>query len=88
MKSKTFNFHSDPGHAWLEVDIEDIVKVGLKSKDISGCSYHDAHRVYLEEDCDAPKFLEAWRGHGYDYAFREVHSNEDSFVRDLPSIGD
>lgn len=52
-------WHSDPGHAWLEVKKELLIKLGIKDK-ISYFSYEKGSRVFLEEDCDASTFLEAY----------------------------
>jgi hypothetical protein len=50
--------HSDPRHAWLEVPAELIKQLGIGPQ-ISKFSYMHHGKVYLEEDCDAPLFLEA-----------------------------
>jgi hypothetical protein len=47
-------WHSDPGHAWLEVSLTDVVRSKVA---ISPYSYVKGRRAYLEEDCDAPRFL-------------------------------
>ena len=49
-------WHVDPGHAWLQVPIKDYpgaVSYG------TGYGYWDDGNVYLEEDCEAPAFLDA-----------------------------
>jgi len=56
----TFNFHSDPGHGWLAVKNDLIRELGLSGK-ISSYSYMKGRTSYLEEDCDAPLFLEAFK---------------------------
>jgi len=53
-------FHTDPGHGWLEVPVNMIKLLGIADK-ISEFSYRRADKVYLEEDCDLPVFLEAMR---------------------------
>ncbi|MGI9295169.1 MAG: hypothetical protein ACR2PS_14415 [Pseudomonadales bacterium] len=60
-----YTFISDPGHAWLKVPHADLIKAGVVH-DISSCSYMDSAFVYLEEDCDAPCFLEAMALKGRD----------------------
>jgi len=52
---KKYRFINDNAHAWLEVPIEEARQV----PDISLYSYvsEDGTIAYLEEDCDAPKFL-------------------------------
>lgn len=54
-KAKKYRFISDPGHAWLEVPIYDIPDQ-IRAR-ISGYSYFKDGMAYLEEDCDAPLFL-------------------------------
>jgi hypothetical protein len=48
---------SDAGHAWLEVPIADLVASGVNP---SRYSFYDSHThmAYLEEDCDAPRYLD------------------------------
>ena len=61
----TYTFHADPGHAWLEVTLMDVLAVGLQPKSFSPYSYRDTGRggtkLYLEEDCDAGLFISAWQ---------------------------
>lgn len=56
---ETFTFHTDPGHGWVEVPLQVIQELDIK-KDISSYSYTDGRNVYLEEDCDAGKFVTAF----------------------------
>lgn len=49
-------FISDPGHGWLVVPIDDVHESGIE---VSNFSYMDMEFYYLEEDCDATKYLEA-----------------------------
>ncbi len=67
-------FHCDPGHAWLEVSIAQLCMVGLGQRDFSTCSYvaRDG-RMFLEEDCDAGKFINAY---AYKYGKDELHFKE------------
>lgn len=48
----------DSGHAWLRVLKRHVNELGLQDK-ISDFSFQNDAYVYLEEDCDAPKYLEA-----------------------------
>ena len=59
MKNKIYVFHSDPGHAWLAVKKREIEVLGFGDK-ISVYSYTKGNTVYLEEDCDAALFFEAY----------------------------
>jgi len=56
MKPKQYYFHTDPGHGWLAVKRNELVRLGILDK-ISGFSYQRGETVYLEEDCDASIFL-------------------------------
>ena len=53
-----YTYITDPGHGWLSVPLSDLQKFGIV-QDISVCSYMTSTRAYLEEDCDAPKFIKA-----------------------------
>jgi hypothetical protein len=64
-----FDFHYDAGHGWLKVHIYDAADVGLYAEDFSAYSYRNGEHLYLEEDCDAGRFLAAW-----DKALRKFES--------------
>jgi hypothetical protein len=55
-----FDFHYDAGHGWLKVHIYDARDVGLDVEDFTAYSYRNGEHLYLEEDCDAGRFLLAW----------------------------
>lgn len=72
-----YRFISDPGHGWLEVPLTEIRALGIAHL-ISGYSYVHGDFAYLEEDCDAPRFLRARFGEGKTPPasyFREVHQD-------------
>jgi hypothetical protein len=52
-----YRLFSDPGHSWLEVDFNELVKLGINKK-ITAWSYYKGNNVYLEEDVDAPLYLQ------------------------------
>jgi len=56
--SPPYHWISDPAHGWLVVPIQDVVDSGFKP---SPASFVDPARglAYLEEDCDAPGFVDA-----------------------------
>jgi hypothetical protein len=63
---KTYKFHEDPGHGWLEVPVADVHALGILSK-ITGYSYRGKNEqgvdcLFLEEDCDFSTFYEAIDG--------------------------
>lgn len=74
----TFIFHIDPGHGWLEVP-ECIVKA-LNVR-VSQYSYKHDGKVYLEEDCDAPRFDKAIKDAGVKYTTISRHYDYDAPIR-------
>jgi hypothetical protein len=74
MNTRTFIIHSDPGHAWLEVPMGMIHRLGIADK-ISSCSYRKGDTVYLEEDCDAPLFTQALKSAGVPFMLREKYED-------------
>lgn len=57
---KGLRWYIDPGHGWLAVPTQALIDSGVAGQ-ISTCSYINGQMTiaYLEEDCDAPLFLEA-----------------------------
>lgn len=85
-ESVKLDFHSDPGHGWLEAPAA-LVRDTHISGVISGYSYRSADRqtVYLEEDCDAPRLMTALKDKGVKVEVNWLDSsNADSFIRNLP----
>ena len=66
----SFDFYSDPGHAWLRVPIMTLVRLEIAGK-ISPYSYWRKGYAYLEEDCDAGLLIKALQDKGYKPKFRE-----------------
>lgn len=60
MATTTFKYYQDPGHGWIAVKIKILEQLGLAPSDFSGYSYLRGKTIYLEEDDDASKFVEAW----------------------------
>ncbi|GAI27681.1 unnamed protein product, partial [marine sediment metagenome] len=56
---RKFDFYSDPSHGWLKVQRKELAELGIENE-ISVYSYQKGDAVYLEEDSDAPKFMDAW----------------------------
>lgn len=53
---KTFTVYNDPGHGWVKVPRKLLTSLEILDK-ISSCSYQRGNYVYLEEDRDAPLFV-------------------------------
>jgi len=82
---KEYAFHSDAGHAWLEVAIDEIKELGIENK-ITTYSYMNDGFVYLEEDVDASTFIKALKekyGDDLEIIINEQYQ-ERSFIRALP----
>ena len=73
MENKTYIFHTDPGHGWLAVPYKDLVELNIQDK-ISDYSYSNGDTAYLEEDCDAAVFINAYKAKfGKMFAFRQSY---------------
>jgi len=85
-----FTFHSDPAHGWLEVPVTEVIQLGLVPSSFSAYSYQSADGgvLFLEEDCDAGIFIEAYRAHhgSSNLAFAEKYHPTDHWIRDLDRI--
>jgi hypothetical protein len=82
-----FNYWQDPGHGWVQVCEADLRPYGLTIEDFSTFSYRKGDARYLEEDCDASKFVRAFEEkNGHRPRFVERHSNNESFIRRLQPI--
>lgn len=83
----TYTFLADPGHSWLAVPLVDLTDVGLTRADFSRFSYVKHDVAYLEEDCDAAVFVNAYvEKYGARPAFRESYSNANSYIRDYARL--
>lgn len=76
----TLQMYNDPGHGWLRVPHNLITEVGIADK-ISACSYMTHNFCYLEEDCDAPLFVEAAEKVGIAVTINDHYSNGTSQIR-------
>lgn len=80
----TFTYHVDPGHGWLAVPATLLSSLGIADK-VSGFSYLRDGIAYLEEDCDASMFLDAYTAReGSAPTVREAHTHGDSPIRRYP----
>jgi hypothetical protein len=80
MKTLDLNFYSDPSHGWLEVKRADLIALGIED-DISGFSYQKGAKVYLEEDNDMSRFMDAATAAGWTIKTAEFHNDADLFIR-------
>lgn len=87
METTTYTFHSDAGHGWLEVDLRDLVALGLKQTDFSRYSYKKGTRLFLEEDCDAAKFDRAYVAkHGEKLKYTSNYIKGDAAIRNYSRL--
>ena len=70
------NFHTDPGHGWLEVKYSELKELRIEDK-ISSYSYIKDDAVYLEEDCDAAVYLDAMKAKGNEVEIIELVQLDD-----------
>ena len=70
-------FIYDPGHGWLKVPLNEVLKLGIE-KQISAYSYVQGDYAYLEEDCDAPLFEKAYCA--------KNNITRERLVEDTPSV--
>lgn len=82
-KNLTLTFHSDPGHGWLAVPKKLLRDYGVAGK-ISRCSYQRGDTAFLEEDGDAPVFIEAAQAAGVKIKFVEKYEDPTP-IRNYPS---
>ena len=83
---RVIDYYQDPGHGWIKVRRAELVSLGI-DEDITGYSYQDdSGLVYLEEDCDASRFIGAYRRENPNtkVVFNKIHCNGESFIRALP----
>jgi hypothetical protein len=83
----TFTWHTDPGHGWLQVETSLIKSLGVTG--ISTFSYVDGSAnliAFLEEDCDAALFINAYQelNPRVEVRFKERNLNQDHWIRQLP----
>ena len=60
LSDKTHRFYSDAGHGWIAVKISDCFLLGIAHK-ITPYSYVRGLTAYLEEDCDMPMYIAAYK---------------------------
>ena len=73
-------FHSDSGHGWLAVKLNELKMLGIQA-DISNYSFVKGKTAYLEEDCDATKFINAAKAKGITVELKESPPRDNSPIR-------
>lgn len=79
---KIYTFHIDPGHGWVEVPYSELVELGIQDT-ISKYSYRDGNTCYLEEDCDAGRWEDAYTAKYGKPVYSDKHHDDSCFIRDL-----
>lgn len=80
MPTLKLKFFADPGHGWLGVKRDLLADLQLLPL-ITRYSYQRGRTVYLEEDCDAHRFLEAAKAAGYTLTIEHKHTDRNSPIR-------
>jgi hypothetical protein len=79
-----FNYVTGPAHGWLMV-----TKTAFNNLTpdlyVSAYSYESDLMLYLEEDCDMPRFLNALDQDEIEYQVIENIVDDESPIRNLPS---
>lgn len=80
MAQVTKKFYADPGHGWLAVKAKELAQLGIAG-DISAYSYTRGDSVYLEEDSDASKYMQAMKDKGIEVKIEVSHTDRRSPIR-------
>jgi len=73
---KQFDFIQDPSHGWVKVPLMLLIELGIADQ-VTSFSYYNNGHVYLEEDCDASRFAQAFADRfGFEPKFRERVARE------------
>ena len=84
MKTRKFDFYADPGHGWLKVGIGTLNKFGVVDG-ITSFSYVRGRNVFLEEDSDATRFINAMKEHDIEVKAKYHSSEKRSKIRGYAS---
>ncbi len=85
MKHIKMKHYSDDSHGWIAIKRSILEQLGLLDK-ISAYSYQSktGQTVYLEEDSDASKLVNALDAKGLVYQNESVRHDGQSWIRSLP----
>lgn len=84
MKTKSYDFYSDPGHGWLRVTRKELDSLGLSDR-ISHYSYVRGDYVYLEQDVDLDIFFYEQAMKGIEVKINYHSTNKQSRIRNYDS---
>ena len=76
----TNKFYHDASHGWLAVKVTVLEELGLLDK-ISKHSYIKGKTIYLEEDVDMPKYIDAQKSRGNNVLAVSTDHGKRSIVR-------
>jgi hypothetical protein len=80
-KTIYYTYHTDPGHGWLEVGVDELILLGIGDK-ISSYSYINGGKAYLEEDCDMGLFIRTMEAKGIEVKLAHINEpTKDSIIR-------
>lgn len=83
--SLVLNWFADPGHAWLRVEVSELIQLGIADK-VSRYSYvgRNGQYAYLEEDCDAGLYIQARNPEGpIEWNHKEYVTDYNTGVRSM-----
>ena len=89
---KTYTYHTDSGHGWLQVPYADFRLAGLTTDQVKDYSYATVEgdtyipTMYLEEDCHMSMFLDALAAKGIDFNIVEKLHTGDAYIRELGRV--
>ena len=76
-----YTYHTDPGHGWLEVSLDELDLLGIRSE-VSCYSYINGGKAYLEEDCDMGLFIRTMEAKGVEVKLAHINEpTKDSIIR-------
>ncbi len=85
-KEKLYREYVDAQHGWIAVKRKELMDLGILNS-ISRFSYQRGATVYLEEDCDVGKFVEAYKNaHGVEPKFSSPCYSKYSRIRSYDSF--
>jgi len=82
---RVFNVYGDPGHSWIKVKKDFLVKLGIYHL-VTSHSYERGDYLYLEEDCDGFLFANKLKEKGIDFKWKEFHTDKSSRIRGYNSF--